>query len=146
MNASMQEEIKGLLQNAKIAIVSSVNESGYPNTKAMLALMRDGITTHYFSTNFSAKRTGQFLNNSKACIYYCNENEFKGLLLVGEMQVLTDREHKAMLWRDGFEIYYPKGIDDDDYCVLKFTASYGNYYHGLKNDTFSMEEASSWSI
>jgi general stress protein 26 len=119
---------------------------GYPNTKAMLALMHNGITTHYFSTNASAKRTGQFLSNSKACIYYCNENEFKGLLLVGEMQVLTDREHKAMLWRDGFEIYYPKGIDDDDYCVLKFTASYGNYYHGLKNCTFSMEEASSWSI
>lgn len=146
MNASMQEEIKGLLQNAKIAIVSSVNESGYPNAKAMLALMRDGITTHYFSTNSSAKRTRQFLNNSKACIYYCNENEYKGLLLIGEMQVLTDREHKAMLWRDGFEIYYPKGIDDDDYSVLKFTASHGNYYHGLKNGTFTMEEASSWSI
>ena len=34
----------------------------------------------------------------------------------------TDREHKAMLWRDGFGIYDPKGIDDEDYCVLKFAA------------------------
>jgi general stress protein 26 len=146
MNTSMQEEIKLLLQDAKTVIVSSVNESGYPNTKAMLALERDGLAIHYFSTNFSAKRTGQFQKNSKACIYYMNEKEFKGLMLVGEMQVLTDRESKARLWRNGFEIYYPKGIDDDDYCVLKFTASYGNYYHGLKNSTFTMEEASSWGI
>lgn len=33
----------------------------------------------------------------------------------------TDREHKAMPWKDGFEIYYPQGIDDEDYCILKFT-------------------------
>ena len=48
-------------------------------------------------------------------------------MLTGEMQVCTDREIKTRLWRNGFEIYYPKGIDDDDYCVLKFTAKTGNY-------------------
>ena len=61
-------------------------------------------------------------------------------MLIGEMQVCTDREHKAMLWKDGFEIYYPQGIDDEDYCVLKFTAHRGIYYHGLENNTFVMEE------
>ncbi len=146
MIASIQEEIKDLLQNAKIAFVSSVNESGYPNTKAMLALEHDGISTHLFSTNLSSKRARQFLQNPKACIYFCDEAAFKGLMLVGDIQVQTDKAHKERLWRNGFEIYYPNGIDDDDYCVLKFTASYGNYYHGLKNCTFTMEEALSWSI
>jgi len=146
MNTTMQEEINELLQNAKVAYVSSVNEAGYPNTKAMLCLEREGIATHFFSTNFSAKRTQQFSQNSKACIYFCREAEFKGLMLVGQMQVCTDREHKTRLWRDGFEIYYPKGIDDDDYCVFQFTAESGNYYHGLKNRTFTMEEAATWGI
>lgn len=40
----------------------------------------------------------------------------------------------------GFEIYYPNGIDDEDYCVLRFTAVRGNYYHGLKNLNFEIEE------
>ena len=62
------------------------------------------------------------------------------LLLTGNMQVLTDHEHKAMLWRDGFEIYYPDGIDAEDYCVLKFTAEKGNYYHGLENTDFVLED------
>ena len=146
MNTTIQDEIKELLQNAKIAYVSSVNEAGYPNTKAVFALAHEGITTHYISTNVSAKRTQQFLLNTKACIYFCKEAQFQGLMLVGQMQVLTDRENKANFWRDGFEIYYPKGIDDDDYCVFRFTAESGNYYHGLKNMTFSMEEAASWGI
>jgi general stress protein 26 len=57
-------------------------------------------------------------------------------MLVGELEVCTDRENRAMLWREGFERYYPNGIDDEDYCVLKFTAYKGNYYHGLNNCDF----------
>ena len=63
-----------------------------------------------------------------------------GLMLIGHMEVCTDREHKAMLWKDSDKIYYPNGIDDEDYCVLKFTAQKGNYYHGLQNDTFVIED------
>jgi general stress protein 26 len=140
MNESIKNEIRALIEKSKNAFVSSVDGTGHPNTKAMFALRHEGISTHFFSTNTSAKRTQQFLSNPKACIYFCNEAGFKGLMLIGEMQVCTDRAHKAMLWRNGFEIYYPKGIEDEDYCVLKFTAGRGNYYHGLKNYNFSVED------
>ncbi|NLL41735.1 MAG: hypothetical protein GX251_00150 [Firmicutes bacterium] len=43
-----------------------------------------------------------------------------------------------MLWVDGCEKYYPKGVDDPDYTVMKFTATRGNYYHGLKNIDFDI--------
>ena len=52
----------------------------------------------------------------------------------------TDHETKASLWRDGFEIYYPKGVDDEDYCVYQFTAETVNYYHGLSNVTAPIDE------
>lgn len=142
MKDATKNEIKALIEDSKNAYVSSIDGTGHPNTKAMFALQHEGISTHFFSTNLSAKRTQQFLNNANACIYFCKEDEFKGLMLIGEMQVRTDREHKAMLWRDGFEIYYPNGIDDDDYCVLEFTAHKGNYYHGLENTTFDTADFS----
>lgn len=62
------------------------------------------------------------MKNPKAAVYLCNTEEYKGLMLQGIMEVLTDRKHKEMLWRDGFEMYYPNGINDEDYCVLRFTA------------------------
>ena len=130
-------EINTLVETTKTVYISSIDKNGYPNTKAMLALQHDGLFTHYFSTNLSAKRTAQFKENPKCCVYFCDDEQFKGLMLLGNMEVCTDREHRTMLWREGFEIYYPKGIDDEDYCVLKFTAAKGNYYHGLDNLNFN---------
>lgn len=140
MNNKLLPEIKNLVESAKIAYISSVDKSGYPNTKAMLALQHDDLFIHYFSTNLSAKRTIQYKENSKCCVYFCDEEQFKGLMLVGNIEICTDKEHKTMLWREGFEVYYPKGIEDEDYCVLKFTAFKGNYYHGLDNCDFNRED------
>ncbi len=142
MNNELKKEIGSLIESAKVAYVSSVDENGFPNTKAMFALKHDGLDTYYFSTNTSSMRVKQFLNNPNACIYLCKEDNFMGLMLVGTMEVSRERAHREMLWSDGCEMYYPAGIDDEDYSVLVFHAESGNYYHGLKNSTFSIKELS----
>jgi hypothetical protein len=37
-------------------------------------------------------------------------------------------------------LYYPKGVTDEDFYVLKFSATGGNDYHNLANHSFAMEE------
>ncbi len=139
MNKDVRIEILSLVERSKNAFVSSIDGDGFPNTKAMFALQHDGMATHYFSTNRSARRTSQFLRNPNACIYFCDEHKFSALMLVGTMEVCTDRAYREMLWREGSEVYYPSGIDDEDYCVLEFTAHRGNYYHSLATYEFTME-------
>jgi len=135
MNDNMKSEIRALRENSSVAYLASVNEDGFPQVKAMLVLEHVGMKEHYFSTNTSSKRVGQFLKNSKASVYYCESDTHKGALFTGTIDVCTDHDSKALLWRDGFEIYYPKGIDDEDYCVYKFIAETVNYYDGLGNNT-----------
>lgn len=134
--------IRALRENAQVAYIASVSEEGFPQIKGMLVLEHESMKTHYFSTNTSSKRVSQFLRNPKASVYYVDdtENQYKGALFTGTMEVCTDHETKAFLWRDGFEIYYPKGVDDEDYCVLKFTPRTVNYYYGLNNVTLSIDE------
>lgn len=140
MNESIKSEICALRENSSIAYLASVNEEGYPQMKAVMVFESNDIRVHYFSTNTSSKRVGQFVKNPKASVYYCDNENFKAALFTGTIEVCTDHDTKASLWRDGCEIYYPKGVDDEDYCVYKFTAETVNYYHGLKNATFSIEE------
>lgn len=140
MNDTIKSDITELRKNSNIAYIASVSEEGYPQIKGMLVLESDSMQTQYFSTNLSSKRVQQFLKNPKASVYYCNEAQRKGALFTGNIKVCTDRETKAFLWREGFEIYYPKGVDDDDYCVFMFTADTVNYYHGLSNTTISVKE------
>ena len=43
---------------------------------------------------------------------------------------------KEGLWEACDKTYYPKGVTDQDYCVLKFTAQNGRYYSNFKSDDF----------
>lgn len=134
--------IRALRENAQVAYVASVNGTGFPQIKGMLVLEHGSMKTHYFSTNTSSKRVAQFLKNPKASVYYVDDTKdaYKGALFTGTMEVCTDHETKTFLWREGFEMYYPKGVDDEDYCVYKFTADTVNYYYGLSNVTLSVDE------
>ena len=59
-------------------------------------------------------------------------------MLLGTMEVLTDDESKRMIWREGDEIYYSKGITDPDYCVLRFTAQSGRVYSNFHSEDLEL--------
>jgi general stress protein 26 len=133
--------IEKIIDKQKTAFISSVDSEGYPNMKAMLSpRKRDGLKVFYFSTNTSSMRVKQFRDNPKASIYFCDRRFFKGVMIKGTIEVLEDSASKEMLWKIGDRIYYPKGVTDPDYCVLKFTAQSGRYYNNLKSVNFTIEE------
>ncbi len=140
----MQQDVVDAIWKLRIerdsAYLSYVDEEGYPATRAMLILEHEHIHTQYLSTNTSSGKISALLKNPKASIYYCDPGHFQGVLFVGDVEVCTDAATKEFLWRDGFEKYYPKGVTDSDYCVLKLTVKMGSHYHGLCNTKFVPED------
>ena len=123
-----------LIENAAYTIIASLDQAGYPNVKAMLPPRKhSGLSTFYFTTNTSSQRVSQYRKDPKASIYFCDSLYFKGLMLIGSMEVLEDRQAKELIWRPGDELYYPLGVSDPDYCVLRFTAIKGHYYDNLRS-------------
>ncbi|MBE7721888.1 pyridoxamine 5'-phosphate oxidase family protein [Lacrimispora indolis] len=134
------QTIGNLIDKQGVSFISSLDEDGFPNTKAMLPpRKRDGIKTFYFTTNTSSMRAAQFHRNPKACIYFCDKRFFRGVMLKGTMEVLEDEESKEMIWQEGDTMYYPKGVTDPDYCVLKFTAQTGRYYANFSSENFVID-------
>ena len=72
-------------------------------------------------------RVSQYKENSKACVYFYDKRFFRGVMLKGTMEVLEDNGSKEMIWHEGDTMYYPLGVTDPDYCVLKFTAHKGRF-------------------
>lgn len=135
-----EKTIGNLIDKQGIAFISSVDDDGFPNTKAMLPpRKRDGIKVFYFTTNTSSLRVSQYRDNSKACIYFCDKRFFRGVMLKGTMEVIEDAASKEMIWQEGDIMYYPKGVTDPDYCVLRFTANEGRYYSNFKSKNFLIE-------
>ena len=134
-----EKTIGNIIDKQSTAFISSVDENGFPNTKAMLApRKRVGIREFWFTTNTSSMRVTQLLKNEKSCIYFCDKRFFKGVMLKGKMEILTDQQSKDMIWQFGDTMYYPLGVTDPDYCVLKFTAEEGRYYSNFKSEDFNI--------
>ena len=64
---------------------------------------------------------------------------FFGAMLTGTMEVLEDSFYKEMIWQEGDTMYYPEGVTDPDYCVLRFTAEQGRYYSNFSSENFEVE-------
>lgn len=137
MMRDAEKTIGNILDKQGTVYISSMDEDGFPNTKAMLApRKRAGIKELYFTTNTSSKHVKQFGDYPKACVYFCDKRFFRGVMLKGMMEVLEDYESKEMIWQPGDTLYYPLGVTDPDYCVLKFTAEKGRYYSNFKSEDF----------
>ena len=138
--AGIKELIAQMADKLPIAYISSVDQEGFPWTKAMLKpRKREGIKTFYFTTNTFSIRVAQYKANPKASIYFCDAKGFKGMMLRGTMEVLTDAASKEMIWHKGDEQYYPGGVTDPNYCVLKFTATDGRFYSDFYPRSFVIE-------
>ena len=135
-----EEIIGSIVDKSKVSFIGSIDTDGFPNMKAMLSpRKRIGIKEFWFTTNTSSMRVEQFRKNSHACIYFYDRKFFyHGVMLVGTMEVLEDAETKESIWQRGDTMYYKQGVTDPDYCVLKFTATKGRYYHSFKTEDFDV--------
>ncbi len=139
--AGVKDLIAKMADTLPVTYISSVDKEGFPCTKAMLSpRVREGIKTFYFTTNTFSLRVAHYKANPKASIYFCDAEGFKGMMLRGTMEVLTDAASKEMVWREGDTEYYPGGITDPNYCVLKFTAIDGRFYSDFYPRSFIIEE------
>ena len=133
-----KEHIYEFIKKQKTAFVASVDEDGFPNIKAMFTPRKIDGNAFYFTTNTSSMRTGQFMQNPKASIYFYHKGRFcyEGIMLIGTTEVLQDAKIKEEIWQPGDTIYYKQGVTDPDYCVFKFTAQKGRRYCDLKSESF----------
>lgn len=139
MMRNPEETIGKMIDKAGTSFISYIDSEGYPVTRAMLSPReRERIKTIYFTTNTSSNKVQCFRKNSKASVYFIDKRFFRGVSLVGTMEVLETAEAKERIWRDGDMMYYPKGVTDPDYCVLKFTAVKGRYYSNFKSEDFEI--------
>ena len=135
-----EKTVGGMIDKLKTAFIGSIDAEGFPNIKAMLQpRKREGIKVIYLSTNTSSMRVAQYQKNNRASIYFCDTRFFRGVMLRGTMEVLTDAASKEMIWQEGDTTYYPEGVTDPDYCVLKFTAISGRYYSNFKSESFVVD-------
>ena len=148
------EEMRALLTTTAPVYLATVDAEGYPHVRAMfnlhnleqwpeleefMAPAREEFVA-YFSTNTSSPKVAHVRANPKAAAYYCDGEQYHGLMLRGTVEVVDDRAVKEALWYDESKKYYPQGPDDPDYTVLRFRPTSAKYYRNLAVTALELPE------
>lgn len=128
-----------LIESLNSLVLTTIDSEGYPHSKSMLKLENVDLKAFYLSTNTSSKKVKYIVQNPKSSIYFYDEKRFLGLELIGKIQIINEDSIKSKLWKEGFEVYYPLGKQDPDYCILLFIPEKGNFYENLKNYDFRIK-------
>ena len=138
-----KDEIAFLIHASTFADLGFLDE-GRPSVRRVFCTWHKGIGGHLISTNTSSRHVKALLADGRACLYFANSETFEGVCLTGTAKVRFDRAFKALMWHPQDVMYYPKGVDDEDYCVLEFTADSARFYRFDGKGELSREEIEVW--
>lgn len=126
MNSELMNKAEEIVRNAKIATIGKIDDKGYPRTSMISNIKTEGLNTLWFTTGLTSSKVKFFTQNNKASVCYTDgENN---VTLLGIVDILTDPDLKEQLWLDWFIHYFPGGVTDPNYCLLKFTTKEVHYW------------------
>ena len=138
----LKQECLKLMETADIAYLSTIDSDGFPQIRAMVNLRNkeqySDLTSvfegHeedlliYMTTDTASNKFKQIEANPKVSVYFCNPQKIQGLLLAGEMELVTDMDIKKQLWHDDWKMHYPNGFDGPEYNILCLKPSLAKFW------------------
>lgn len=134
----LRDACRHLIDSARTAYLSTVDETGHPHIRAMLNLRNlqlhpqarplfkdcpDDFTT-YFATSAYSGKMAQIQASPKAAAYYCHPKLFRGVMLGGLIEVVDRPELRQALWQEDWRAHFPRGAADNDFTILRLIPSH----------------------
>lgn len=135
MRSELEQKAERLLERCEFLALSSVTKEGYPRSCTMAKMKAEGYDTIWFSTGTGSMKTGEFAGNPKAGVCYWHEGD--SVTLMGDVEIVHDMETKQSLWSDWLYDHFPKGVEDPEYTILKFTTREAVIWIDFKFERFS---------
>jgi len=122
-----------LMAASPVCHLTTIDGQGFPQTTAMLNLRckkdypeaakfqaeQDNAFLLYMTTSMQSNKMKRMQANPKESAYFCDPDHIVGLMLGGEIELITDQALKNRIWQEGWTMYYPSGPEGPEYSVIK---------------------------
>lgn len=137
MNKDQITIIEALMKKTPAVALTSICEDGYPRTVSMANIKSESVSTVWFATGLNSNKVKHFIRDPRASV--CYNVDGHNITLIGEVHVVDNAEIKRELWLDWFIDHFPLGIEDPNYCILKFVAKRVSVWMGDLFGDFDLE-------
>lgn len=117
----IEDKANVFIRKCDVAMLTSINEKGYPRTCVLAIAKAEGFSNIYFITSKRSLINGKathFEKNPKASVCYYLGGE--SVTLIGNVEFIENREIQESIWSEAHRGFFKKGIDDPKFRLLKF--------------------------
>lgn len=133
----MKDEDKAswIIDRCGYVTLSTIDEQGFPRPVAIDVIQHDGIRVIWMTTYRNSAKAMHIFSNPKAGISFVREAD--SISLTGTAEVITEKDMLRLYWKDFFIHYYPDGVDDENYCLIRFSAKTAKLWIDGKSSALS---------
>ncbi len=124
------EKISDMIEDIRIAMLTTVDEQGNLVSRPMAALQVDEDSTIWFFTKRTSPKVDQIDNNEhKVNLAFADVSDASYVSVSGTAQELDDRAKVDELWNPQAKAWFPKGKDDPELILLKVHVDMAEYWN-----------------
>jgi general stress protein 26 len=122
------EKLRELIEGIDIAMLSTQARDGRLVSRPLRTQQMDEDGHLWFVTDRNSHKADEIEKNPQVNIAYAAPSDNTYVSVAGIAEVRDDRKKLHELWSPAMSLFYPKGEDDPDLCLLKVRMQSAEYW------------------
>lgn len=123
------EKVRDMVQDIRIAMMTTVNEQGNLVSRPMAALQFDEEGNVWFFTKRTSPKVDQIENSEQQVnVSFASVSDADYVSISGTANEINDRAKIDELWNPQAKAWFPKGKDDPELTLLKVHTNMAEYW------------------
>lgn len=123
------EKVRDMVQDIRIAMMTTVNEQGNLISRPMAALQFDEDGNVWFFTKRMSPKVDQVESNEQQVnVSFASVSDADYVSISGTANEVNDRAKIDELWNPQAKAWFPKGKDDPELTLLKVHTNMAEYW------------------
>lgn len=122
------EKLRELIEDIDMAMFSTQARDGRLVSRPLYAQQMDDEGHLWFITDRNSHKADEIEKNPQVNIAYAAPSDNTYVSIAGIAEVRDDRKKLHELWSPAMSLFYPKGEDDPDLCLLKVRMQSAEYW------------------
>src|SRR5688572_26526529 len=121
-----QQNLYDLASSFRNAMLVTRGLDGSLHARPMAVAELEPDADAYFSTSLESPKIAEIEANPEVLVTFQSRAEFA--TIQGRATVVRDPAQIDRLWSEDWRVWFPKGKDDPNLCLLKISADRGEYW------------------
>ncbi len=126
--AASLAKLRDLIQGIHFAQLTTVEPNGHLRSRPMATQEVEFDGDLWFFTSRVAGKINEIQKNPQVNVSYAAPDKNRFVSVSGLAQQVDDRAKLEGLWRPGFKIWFPDGLNDPDITLLKIEVAEVEYW------------------